>query len=298
MRTTLRFLAVAGLALAACSSDPTTTPATESTGVTTSVSVPDTTPATEVTTPDTTVPGTDTVPPTDAVQAIAYLVQDEHLVAVRREVRDWEGDTLMAALLAGPTAAEAADGVMTIIPAGTVLHGVTVDGDTAVVDLSAQFESGGGSLSMMLRMAQVVYTVTQVPNVDVVRIAIDGELREILSGEGLMVDHPTRDQYQSVLPAIFLEAPLDGDPWVEPMTIAGETNAFEATVNYQVLAADGTVLLEGVTTATCGTGCWGVFMQELAPLPAGASLPVTLRVFDYSEADGTTMLDVVEVTLT
>ena len=34
------------------------------------------------------------------------------------------------------------------------------------------------------------------------------------------------------------------------------------------------------------------------PLPAGTKGPITLRVFDWSEADGTTMLDLVEFTLT
>ena len=65
-----------------------------------------------------------------------------------------------------------------------------------------------------------------------------------------------------------------------------------------MLDAGGKVLVEGVTTATSGSGSWGTFDQQLPALPAGTKGPVTLRVFDYSEADGTTMVDMVQLTLT
>ena len=97
--------------------------------------------------------------------------------------------------------------------------------------------------------------------------------------------------------AIVLGTPRDGDRWVDPMVIAGTADTFEATVNFQVVGADGTVLQEGVTMASCGTGCRGVFSQQLDPLPAGTTGPVTIRVFDYSEADGS-VIDLVEVTVT
>ena len=112
-----------------------------------------------------------------------------------------------------------------------------------------------------------------------------------------MVDPATRDRFtDGVLPPMLLEQPFDHSAFTNPIVIGGTTNAYEATVNYQVLSADGTVLIEGMTMATCGTGCWGVFDAEIA-MPAGTTGPVTLRVFDYSEEDGTTMLDLVEITL-
>jgi hypothetical protein len=270
-----------------------------------------------VTVPETSLPGTvtptvaPTVTPTvnptatpatlpaEEANVALYFVRAEHLTVVGRNVSSWDGVPVMDALLAGPTAAEAASGVTSMIPAGTKVLGVDVQGSEATVDLDPKFESGGGTLSMNLRVAEVVYTLTQLPDVDSVRFRIDGEPRDMIGGEGIMVDGVGRTDFaDNALPGILLEAPFDGSPLARPISIGGMTNTFEATVNYQVLTPDGTVIVEGFTTATCGTGCWGNFFQELPPLPAGTTGPVILRVFDYSEADGTTMLDVTEITLT
>jgi hypothetical protein len=151
---------------------------------------------------------------------------------------------------------------------------------------------------MTLRVAEVVYTLTQLPDVDMVHFRIDGEPREMIGGEGIVVTDAGRASFQDgVLPGILLEQPFDRSALTNPIVIGGMTNAYEATVNYRVLGTDGAVLIEGMTMALCGTGCWGGFTTEIA-LPAGTLGPVTLQVFDYSEEDGTTMLDLVEVTLT
>ena len=284
------------LMLAACGST------TESTGTTgapsaaeVTTTVPDTT-APGTTVPDTTVPVT-TLPPTDEPAVALYFVRGEVLTVVGRSLGTADPSAVVQSLLAGPTDAERAAGVTTLVPEGTELLGVEVEGNTATVDLTATFESGGGSLAVMLAVAQVTYTLTRAAEVDEVWFRIDGEPREMLTGEGVMVDPATRERFQDgVLPGVLLEAPFDQGLLADPIVIAGTTNAFEATVNYRVLDAAGTVLVEGVTTATCGTGCWGVFEAEI-DLPDGTTGPVTLQVFDYSEEDGTTMLDLTDLTL-
>src|SRR5450759_629539 len=45
-------------------------------------------------------------------------------------------------------------GFLTMIPAGSQLLGITIDGSVATVDLTGAFESGGGSASMFGRLAQ------------------------------------------------------------------------------------------------------------------------------------------------
>ncbi len=284
------------LLVAACGSttESSSTTGAPTTGVVTTT-VPESTAPT--TTPTTTVPVT-TLPPTDEPAVALYLVRGEMLTVVGRSIGTWDITAVMQALLAGPTDVESADGVSTQIPAGTELLAATIDGNVATVDLTATFESGGGSLSMTLRVAEVVYTLTQLADVDVVHFRIDGEPREMIGGEGIIVTDATRAGFEDgVLPGILLEQPFDRGPLTNPIVIGGMSNVFEATVNYQVLAPNGTVLVEGMTMALCGTGCWGGFAAEIA-LPADTTGPVTLRVFDYSEENGTTMLDLVQITLT
>ncbi|MBE3576365.1 MAG: GerMN domain-containing protein [Limnochordales bacterium] len=105
------------------------------------------------------------------------------------------------ALLAGPTPQERARGLHSEIPAGTRLRNLRVNRGIAFVDLSAAFESGGGSLSVRARVAQLLYTATQFPEIaDRVRILIEGEARETITGEGLIVSEPlSRREYPTTL---------------------------------------------------------------------------------------------------
>ena len=206
-------------------------------------------------------------------------------------------EAALRALVAGPTPAEVAAGLGTEIPAETTVRWVEVAGDEITVDLSGPFELGGGSLSMFLRIGEVVFTATQFEGIDVVRFRIDGMPVDMIGGEGLMVDHATRLQFaDAVAPMILLESPLPGASFVEPIHLRGMSNTFEAVVNYQVLDAGGRVILESRCMATSGTGTWGTFDCVVEPLPQGTSAPVTLRVFEYSAMDGAP-INAVEVTL-
>lgn len=278
--------------VAASTTMPGTTVVTPTSAVGTSVVGTSTTSANSTTAPSTSTPDT-------TVNVGAYFVHAERLTVLGRRVAAATPYSAVQALLAGPTANERTAGVLTLVPAGTRLLGADVKGTEITLDLSHEFERGGGSFAVRMALAQVVYTVTQFQGVNSVRFRIDGEPRDMISGEGIMVDPATPDQYRDdVLPGILLQSPVPGDAYREPITIRGASNVFEATVNYQLVAPNGTVLIEGVTTATCGTGCWGTFRYQLPALPAGTTGPITLRVFDWSEADGVTKLDLVEFVLT
>jgi hypothetical protein len=112
----------------------------------------------------------------------------------------------LEALLAGPTPAERAGGLRTEIPRGTRLLGVSVAHGVAQVDLTSDYEAGAGSRSLQLRLAQVVYTLTQFPTVTRVRFALDGTP---VTGSGTVLDHPVgRGAFKSLAPAV---SPLAGN---------------------------------------------------------------------------------------
>jgi spore germination protein GerM len=98
----------------------------------------------------------------------------------------------LGALLAGPNAEEQALGYSSEIPPGTRLRGVRIRDETAYLDFSGEVEAGGGSASMLSRVYQIVYTATHFRGVEEVRILIDGQMRETLGGEGVLIDAPLR----------------------------------------------------------------------------------------------------------
>ena len=98
----------------------------------------------------------------------------------------------MQELLNGPDDEYREKGYTTEIARDTRLRGVEVIGGTAYVDLSGEVEGGGGSSSMLARLYQIVYTATEIPGIEDVRVLIDGKLREAMGGEGVLIDEPLR----------------------------------------------------------------------------------------------------------
>ena len=170
------------------------------------------------------------------------------------------GTAALEALLEAPGPSEQAAGIGSQVPTGTQLLGLTVDNGIATVDLTSEFESGGGSASMNMRIAQIVYTLTQFPTVKGVLFQLDGKPVDVLGGEGVVVDHPvTRKDYRSLLPPILVRTPQSGERVPNPVTVAGSANVFEANVTIEILDANGKVVGSTFTTATCGSGCRGTF---------------------------------------
>jgi germination protein M len=169
------------------------------------------------------------------------------------------------ALIAGPTARERRHGIGSVVPAGTKLLGISIHHGTATVDLSSEYASGGGSLSITVRLAQVVYTVTQFATVKRVAFEQDGRPMTVISGDGILIDRKqTRADYEDVLPVIAVAAPGFGQAVSSPVDVQGLANVFEANVSIELRDASGHVLGRTFTTASCGTGCWGTFATRLA----------------------------------
>lgn len=230
---------------------------------------------------------------TTTVRAYFYLgsfTDNSGLVPVLREIPKTQavGAAAMNALLAGPNDAElgARPAMYTVIPEGTRFLGLRIEGGIATVNLSREFESGGGSAAVVGRLAQVVYTLTQFPTVQGVRFELDGEPVEVFGGEGVVLSEPVgRDDYYDQLPTIFVDRPAWGGVLANPARVTGLANTFEATFQVRIANEAGRALASGPVMATCGTGCWGTFDVTISYDVASAGWG-TLQVYELSAKDG------------
>jgi len=234
-------------------------------------------------------PGPTTAPtatPSATTTLSLYFLRGEELgVAERRvPVTTKPATGALEALLAGPTPAEKAAGLTSAVPSGTRLLGLSIDGTTARVDLSAQFAAGGGSLSMQARVAQVVYTLTRFKTVETVTFMLDGGLVESLGGEGLVLDAgQTRADWRSFEPVIFVERPGVGAVLSSPFVLEGTASVFEGSFRARLVDAGGEIA-SATIQASRGAPGRGRFRESI-PFDTTSSSG-TLVVFDQSMEDG------------
>ena len=176
--------------------------------------------------------------------------------------------------------------ISTAIPAGTRLLGISIKSGIATVDLSREFESGGGSASARYRLAQVVYTLTQFPTVRAVLFQIEGRTVTTFGAEGIQLDGPqNRKDFEGDLPSIFVDRPAFGAAAGNPARVTGNSNVFEATFRISILDSSKRLLVDRQAMATCGTGCRGTFDVTLRYDVPRAQWG-TLRTYFGSAVDG------------
>jgi len=294
-------VAAAALIISACGDGDTTTTTTGPFATTTEL-VATTTTNEPVTTiePTTTTLATTTSTDTEIAGQTVYFLLAElnvddgspgpYLVPVYREAPVPENalEASIRLLLEGPSADETSGipPISTAIPEGTALLGVVVEGVTATVDLSGEFDDGGGSFGMFARLAQVVYTVTRAAEVDEVVFSIDGEPVTVFSAEGIELDGAQqRNDYYDLLPPIFVDSPAWGQPVTSPIQVQGLSNVFEAVSQVMLTDDDGEPLYEDDVMATCGTGCWGEWQTEISYAVDREQFGA-LIVWEFSAEDG------------
>ena len=215
-----------------------------------------------------------------------YFFRGEKVAPAYRAVPQTEGvgTAALEALLAGPTADETSLGLTSTIPAGTRLLGLGVKDGVATVDLSREFESGGGSLSIMGRLAQLTFTLTQFPTIEGIWVAVQGEPVYALGGEGAVINEPlTRAHLAELTPLILVEHPAVGETVTSPVPVSGTASVFEATLRVRLEGPDGESLWEDTVTASEGAPGRGSFAVEVPFVATGQGKIVA---FSPSAKDG------------
>lgn len=140
--------------------------------------------------------------PKDAVTIFFSKYQGNQSIVedvIRTLPKDAQSDPLPFAvteLLKGPTPQEKNEGFYSEIPRGTKLLSLKTSNDTVNINLSSQFEIGGGSNSMEQRFKELKQTVYSVDSQHKINLSVEGKPLELLGGEGLEVQDSLKREQQ------------------------------------------------------------------------------------------------------
>ncbi len=129
-------------------------------------------------------------PPKEKNYVRIYFTKEEKLVAVERRLLN-ENPALFALkeLLAGPKKEEIEKGIFTEIPSMVSANIISIKNGAITINFNKRLaEYGGGTSRVQALVAQIVYTMTEIPGIKKVRILIDGKSEIFLGGEGYMID--------------------------------------------------------------------------------------------------------------
>ena len=104
----------------------------------------------------------------------------------------------LTALLSGLTSSELNKGLLSLIPTGTEILGITVSNMTATIDFNEALSFNNfGREGLEAELKQIVFTATEFSTVDKVQILINGQKKQFLSTEGVFIGEPlTRSSVQ------------------------------------------------------------------------------------------------------
>jgi immunoglobulin-like protein involved in spore germination/sporulation and spore germination protein len=221
---------------------------------------------------------TGTTPTTaDTVAVRVYFLREGKVWPARREfseVDDLVGQALNH-LLIGPTEQEKADlDFTTAIPAGGWDANISIGGGVVQLDFA-------GVELPREAVAQVVYTVSQLPLIE--SVEIDGKRH-------------TPSDFEDLTPAIMVESPLPFEEVASPLRVTGTANTFEANFQYELTDTDGLIVDQNFVTATSGTGTRGTFDFTTNPFTVPFDGVGALIVLERSAKDGS-RINLVEIPL-
>ncbi len=115
---------------------------------------------------------------------------------VQREVPIGENrlEYALNELLKGPNLIEKSTGAYSEIPKTTKILGVKQSKNKIIIDLSSDFELGGGTDSIYSRMMQLIKTSLANTDNKKIYLYLDGKQVNFIGGEGIMITQPLNEK--------------------------------------------------------------------------------------------------------
>ena len=96
-------------------------------------------------------------------------------------------------LLSAPSKWEKSKGFTSEIPQGTKLLSIRESSNSVMIDLSSDFESGGGAESTYMRIKQIIKTANSYTSTPTY-LYINGKQVNVIGGEGVMLKQPLNER--------------------------------------------------------------------------------------------------------
>ena len=148
-----------------------------------------------------------TVEPTKQTQTVEKKMANIYFLAldsddngiykkVTREIttKETKLEVAINELLKGPNLVEKSMGAYSEIPKTTKLLNVKYNGNKVIIDLSSDFQYGGGTDSVYSRMMQLIKTAINNTNNKQIYLHLDGKQIKFIGGEGIMVSQPLNEK--------------------------------------------------------------------------------------------------------
>lgn len=132
---------------------------------------------------------------------VFFIAQNDNKEEVYRAVkREYDAKTdgsklnfAIKSLLNGPKGKEQSLGVYSEIPSGTRLISLEEDPNRVIINLSGEFEAGGGTEGIYKRLYQLIKTANKNSKADVY-LYINGKQADVIGGEGIMINQPLNEK--------------------------------------------------------------------------------------------------------
>ena len=121
---------------------------------------------------------------------ICFMSDENTVHYVERETQNGTLDAAIQELLKGPTKYETAHGVYYEIPNDVKLMWLKDENGKIIVNLTRNFEYGGGTKSIQNRIKQIKLTVDSFNTKKPVYLYLDGKQVEYMGGEGIYIEQP------------------------------------------------------------------------------------------------------------
>ena len=121
---------------------------------------------------------------------ICFMSDENTVHYVERETQNATLDAAIQELLKGPTKYETARGVYSEIPTDVKLMWLKDENGKIIVNLTRNFEYGGGTKSIQNRIKQIKLTVDSFNTKKPVYLYLDGKQVEYMGGEGIYIEQP------------------------------------------------------------------------------------------------------------